>query len=164
MYHNLKEDNNANLKGEIGEIIANYHLKETIYTKKFHYNILNRFNLNLKQISFLKENWKSFDLVDPLKLIIYEVKTRKFFKKKLKGVKNKIVITPNFSKLCEKANLLGFLVKIIEITLFSDWGYGITIKEFDKEDFWVHRPRPSGWARQKKTQARKLELNNQQPL
>ncbi|MAF13567.1 MAG: hypothetical protein CMI53_01605 [Parcubacteria group bacterium] len=147
MYENIKTGDN-NLKGEIGEVIANHFLKKPISTKRFWSSILNNFNLESEQSLFLKENWKSFDLIDLESLTIYEVKTRNFFHGKLKGVKNKIVITPNFSKLCKTARTLGFSIKIIEITLFSDWKYTWAVKDFNHDDFWVHRPRPSGWERQ----------------
>lgn len=151
MYGNIKDGNDTNLKGEIGEIIAKYQLKKAFSTKQFYHSILNKFNLMEEHYQFLKDNWKSFDFVDPSSLTIYEIKTRKYFKGKLSGIKNKIVITPNFNKLCEEAHSLGFLVKVVDITLFDDWKYGIKIKDFNKEDFWVHRPRPSGWTRQLKS-------------
>ena len=150
MYGNLRDDQNSNLKGEVGEIIAKHHLKSCISTRNFDVNRLHRFALESEQINFLKENWYSFDLIDPQSKIIYEVKTRKYFHKKLVGIKNKIVITPNFNKISEQAQQLGFSVKLLEITLFSDWNYGIIIKDFNPQYFWVHLPRPSGWERAKR--------------
>lgn len=152
MYGNVKEDNNANLKGEIGEAIAQHHFNTALRTKQYHHNVLKRFNLTLEQSNFLIQNWTSFDLIDLETLTIYEVKTRKFFNRKLRGLKNRIVITPNFGELCEKAKVLGFEIKLIEITLFDNWKYGLLIKDFDSNHFWVHNPRPSGWERQKKNQ------------
>ena len=147
MYHNLKDGPNTNLKGEIGEIIAKHHLDSVFSTKEYWHNIVEKFDLSLNQKEFIKTNWKSFDLVDLKSRIIYEVKTRKFFNNKLKGVKNKIVITPNFSRLCDEAKNLGLCVKVFEITLYKDWRYGFNIKDFNHHDFWVHRPRPCGWIR-----------------
>jgi hypothetical protein len=150
MYFNLKHGDNTNLKGEVGEIIAKHHLNDIFSTKEYWYTIINKFNLNVEQKTFLTNNWKSFDLIDLKSLTIYEVKTRKYFSKMLQGVKNKIVITPSFKKVVSKAIELGFIVKVVEITLFSDWKYGINIKEFNFDYFWVHNPRPSGWERQRK--------------
>jgi len=149
MYAHLN-NNDTNLKGEVGEIIAKYYLKEAIFTKQFHHTFLNRFNLEKEKLDFLVRNWKSFDLVDPVSSTIYEVKTRNFFNRKLKGIQNKVVITPNFIELYERATSLGFSMKVVDITFFSDWKYGIIIREFDKSAFWVHRPRPSGWERQRR--------------
>ena len=145
MYFNLKHGTNTNLKGEIGEVIAKHHLKDAISTREYWHTIVDKQKISLNQKEFLKDNWKSFDLINLKSLEIFEVKTRKFFNKKLKGIKNKIVITPNFSKLCNKSKDLGFVIRIIEITLFDDWKYGVNIKDFDNNDFCVHKPRLSGW-------------------
>ncbi len=150
MYFNLKDGSDSNLKGEVGEIIAKYHLKQSISTKQFYFGIINKSNLKPEQTLFLKENWKSLDLIELSSLTIYEVKTRKFFNHKLDSIQNKIVITPHFLSLCDKARELGFLVKVVEITFFDDWKYGIEVNDFNKDKFWVHRPRPSGWERQLK--------------
>jgi len=147
---NLKEGD-TNIKGEVGEVIAKHHFKGTFSTREYFYTIVNKFNLKEEQADFLRNYWKSFDLVDLRSLIIYEVKTRKDFKGRLKGVKNKIVITPNFSRLCEEARKKGFFVKVIDITLFDNWEYSIKTRDFNKAEFWVHRPRPSGWERQSKS-------------
>lgn len=146
MYGNLKEED-TNLKGEIGELIAKYNLKGAILTRHFHYNILKKFNLKPEQLNFLIENWKSFDLIDPASLIIYEVKTKNFFFGNLKGVQNKTIVSLNFIKLCQEAISLGFSIKSVTITLFSNWKYGLVIKEFNEKDFWVHQNKPSGWKR-----------------
>ena len=50
MYGYLNESD-ANLKGEIGEVIAKHYLKEAIFTKQFTCTILKNFNLNKEQIS-----------------------------------------------------------------------------------------------------------------
>ena len=41
MYGYLTQSD-ANLKGEVGEVITKHHLKEAIFTKQFHHTILKK--------------------------------------------------------------------------------------------------------------------------
>lgn len=144
MYQNLKRSDHT-LKGEIGEIIAKYSLGGAISTKQNTKYILRKFNLKPEQLEFLERNWNSFDLIDPKSSIIYEVKTKNYFYGNLKGVGNKEVISSNFVKLLDEAMALGFSFKSVSITLYSDWRYGIQVKEFKKKDFSIC-DKKNGWA------------------
>ncbi len=158
MYGNIKNGPDGNLKGEVGEVIAKFAIKKAISTREFHYTILKEVGFNHEQVSFLQENWKSFDLIDLEKSTIYEVKTRKYFNSKLRAEQNKPEISPHFLTVAERALILGFKIKVVDVTFFSDWKYGIEINEFNKNKFRI-RQRLSGWARQLKSK-KNMELNN----
>jgi len=154
MYDNLKRTKNNELKGDVGEIIAKHHLDGAISTKQKTSSVLKKFNLSPIQIKFLSENWNSFDLIDPQTSTIYEVKTKNYFYGNLKGVKNKKVISPNFLQLYEEAISLDFSFKVVMITFFSDWKYGLEVKVFDKKDFCVCKKK-SGWSAWEKKKNKK---------
>jgi len=152
MYKNLKNDD-FNLRGEVGELIAKYELPGSFRTKDVNKNYLKYLNKNNKinkpLTDFLHNNWSSFDLIafekDEIGVVrhvtLYEVKTRKYFFSKLTKVFYKDKVTKNFLRICDEALNMGMGVKHVQITFFEDWKYGFKIKDFSTDNFLLDKRR-----------------------
>ena len=138
---NLKKCD-PNLKGELGEVIARFHLKyafkpsdETVFEK-----MIKRRKIDKEKLKFLESNRWTIDLIkldlnqDCLKnIIIYEVKLINYpqhpdYPKALK-------ITSNEINVLKTAQKMGFDVKIIKILLFDNWRYDIRVHDFQSQRF-----------------------------
>jgi hypothetical protein len=144
MYGDLKRCQPNEMKGDIGEIIAWHYLNRISRPKHDQIDIINKSKFNDKQKSFLKENWRSLDLIDLENSIIYEVKTKNYNYGKLKGVKNKPSVSEKFIPVMEKAKELGFETKLVFITFYTNWRYGLEIKEFRRSLVCPYKNK-SGW-------------------
>ncbi|MBU4502397.1 MAG: hypothetical protein KKA79_07405 [Nanoarchaeota archaeon] len=141
--YNLKKGKGT-FKGNIGECMFKL-TKKKLFLTRFHskYKVLNLISkfLSFEQKSFLKNNWFSLDgieLVDS-KIIIYEIKTKNRYRKRLKY---RPKTTSNTLDLYNHAIQLGFIVKIVFVWLEKDWDYSLEFKDFNPSILHCDKSKP----------------------
>ena len=146
---NLKECNGA-YKSLIGEcmfkLAMNYAVINKYWNKTKYIGIFGQY-LNREQMEFLNDYWHSIDAIEvnfrigEKKIILYEIKTKNVYKKKL-NFKPKIIHSKVL--LYKKAIKLGFEVKLAYICLHNDWNFSIEFFNLSKTDYRIEIPEQYG--------------------
>ncbi|MBU2590115.1 MAG: hypothetical protein KKF52_03475 [Nanoarchaeota archaeon] len=131
-------------KGLIGEYMFRLTRKFIILTKLTDKDrIINYFNEKLKeeQKIFLETYWHSIDALEfkrnEQEIILYEVKTKNAYKNKIFKPK----MTLHTHNIYNKAQELGFVVKLILIRLHNNWNFEVEELEFNKEHYQIDSPK-----------------------
>jgi len=140
---------NQNLIGAVGELIVTYHLSGSFRTRTTSPEIIKKLNSEGKIpdniADFLISHWNHFDIVNILyypkrcRVLLYEVKTRKFFLYKLRRLFQLEKITQASYSAYEKAQALGIETRLILVRLHNDWTYTLSVKEFKDVKFWIDK-------------------------
>jgi len=144
--YNLK-DCGGTFKGLIGECMFKLTDKDIIITRFFnrlkYLEVFGKY-LDKKQAIFISKNWYSLDAVKlsfvngEKKIILYEVKTRNVYNRK---IFSKPKMTLETHKLYNTAKSLGFVTKLATVWLHDCWIYDIEINELNKNLYCIDKPK-----------------------
>jgi hypothetical protein len=122
------------------------------WNKEKYFRIFGKY-LTRAQETFVRENWFSLDGLEieatreRTTVTIYEIKTGTDYQQNMRF---KPKMTASTAQLYAEAQRRGFLVRFAVVRFYTDWHFGVEIKDYDPAHYCVDAPkrydkRPGGF-------------------